>query len=154
MKTLCLYYSRTDKTKVVMETIAENICADIAEYTDGKDRKGVLGYIGACFVNVRNSLDRVHIIGDIELKDYDRVIIGMPVWVEGPCAIGRALIKKYCSEMPSEVYFVCTHMGTNDYMSKIKAMDGLLGRNSSGQFSIRTKENDYIMESRNIADSL
>lgn len=154
MKTLCLYYSRTDKTKVVMETIAENICADIAEYTDGKDRKGVLGYIGACFVNVKNSLARVHITGDTDLKAYDRVIIGMPVWVEGPCAIGRALIKKYCSEMPSEVYFVCTHMGANDYMSKIKAMDGLLGRASSGQFSIRTKENDYITESRIIADTL
>ena len=151
MRTLCLYYSRTDNTKKVMETIAKSIGADIAEYTDGKDRRGFWGYVGACFATVNNSLPKVYIKGDIKLKEYDRVIIGMPVWVEGPCAIGRALIKKYRNEMPSEVYFVCTHMGTNDYMAKIKAMDSLLGRPSSGQFSVRTKENDYVKESAGIA---
>ena len=38
-------------------------------------------------------------------------------------------------------------MGENDYMKKIKAMDSLLGRPSSGQFSVSTKKNDYIKES-------
>ncbi len=154
MKTLCLYYSRTNTTKAVMETIAETIGADIAEYSDGKDRKGFLGYLGACFVTVNNSLPKVSIKGGIDLKDYDRVIIGMPVWVEGPCAIGRALIKKYRDKMPNEVYYVVTHMGNNDYMAKIKAMDSLLGRPSSGQFSIRTKDNDYVKEGANIAAAL
>ena len=154
MKTLCLYYSRTNTTKGVMETIADVIGADVYEYTDGKDRKGVLGYIGACFVNVKKSLPKVHIKGDVRLNEYDRVIIGMPVWAEGPCAIGRALIKKYRDEMPQKVYFVCTHMGTNDYMAKIKAMDSLLGRPSAGQFSVRTKENDYLQESADFAAAL
>lgn len=137
-----------------METIARNIGADIAEYTDGKDRKGFLGYIGACFVTVNTSLTKVFIKGDIKLKEYDRVIVGMPVWVEGPCAIGRALIKKYCDEMPSDVFFVCTHMGTNDYMPKIRAMDSLLGRPSSGQFSVRTKDTDYVKESADFASTI
>ncbi len=79
----------------------------------------------------------------------------MTIWVEGPCAIGRALIKKYSDNMPSEVYYVVTHMGNkHDYMSKIKAMDSLLGRPSSGQVSIRTKENDYIKESACFAETL
>ncbi len=154
MKTLCLYYSRTNTTKAVMETIAGAIGADIAEYSDGKDRKGFLGYLGACFVTVNNSLSKVSIKGEINLDDYDRVIIGMPVWVEGPCAIGRALIKKYRDKMPNEVYYVVTHMGNNDYMAKIKAMDSLLGRPSSGQFSVRTKENDYVKEGANIGVAL
>ncbi len=154
MKTLCLYYSRTNTTKAVMETIAETIGADIAEYSDGKDRNGFLGYLGACFVTVNNSLSKVSIKGEINLDDYDRVIIGMPVWVEGPCAIGRALIKKYRDKMPNEVYYVVTHMGNNDYMAKIKAMDSLLGRPSSGQFSVRTKENDYVKEGANIGVAL
>ena len=59
MKTLCLYYTRTDKTKEVMETVARRIGADLAEYTDGKDRSGVLGYIGACFVTVKKSEPKV-----------------------------------------------------------------------------------------------
>ncbi len=154
MKTLCLYYTRTNSTKEVMENISKIIGADIAEYTDGKDRSGFLGYVGACFATVNNSLSKVFIKGEIDLKSYDRIIIGMPVWVEGPCAIGRALIKKYRENMPAEVYYVVTHMGDSDYMTKIKAMDSLLGRPSSGQFSVRTKENDYIRESSGYASTL
>ncbi len=37
MKTLCLYYTRTNTTKEVIETIAKAIGADVAEYTDGKN---------------------------------------------------------------------------------------------------------------------
>ncbi len=155
MRTLCLYYTRTNTTKEIMVNIAKIIGADVAEYTDGKDRSGFLGYVGACFTTVINTISNVSIKGEINLKEYDRVIIGMPVWVEGPCAIGRALIKKYSSDMPSEVYYVVTHMGNrHDYMAKIKAMDNLLGRPSAGQVSIRTKENDYIKESSAFAETL
>ena len=155
MKTLCLYYTRTNTTKEIMENIAVNIGADTAEYTDGKDRSGFLGYVGACFATVNNTISKVSIKGEINLKEYDRVIIGMPVWVEGPCAIGKALIKKYSSVMPDEVYYVVTHMGDkHDYTAKIKAMDKLLGRPSAGQVSIRTKENDYIKESAAFAQTL
>ena len=155
MRTLCLYYTRTNTTKEIMENIATILGADVAEYTDGKDRSGFLGYVGACFATVNNTISKVLVKDEINLKEYDRVIIGMPVWVEGPCAIGRALIKKYSSVMPSEVYYVVTHMGDkHDYMAKIKAMDKLLGRPSSGQVSIRTKENDYIKESTVFAETL
>lgn len=154
MKTLCLYYSRTNTTKEVMENIARITGADLAEYTDGKNRSGFLGYVGACFASVNNTLAKVSIKGDVDLKSYDRVIIGMPVWVEGPCAIGRALIKKYSNDMPSEVYYVVTHAGDKDYLTKIKAMDSLLGRPSAGQLSVRTKENDYISESTEFAGTL
>ena len=155
MRTLCLYYTRTNTTKEIMENIAKIIGADVAEYTDGKDRSGFLGYVGACFATVNNTISKVSIKGGINLKEYDRVIIGMPVWVEGPCAIGRALIKKHSSVMPSEVYYVVTHMGDkHDYKAKIKAMDKLLGRPSAGQVSIRTKENDYIKESNAFAEKL
>ena len=150
-----MYYTRTNKTKEVTENIAKIIGADVAEYTDGKDRSGFWGYLGACFATVNNTISKVSIKGEVDLKEYDRLIIGMPVWVEGPCAIGRALIKIYSSVMPSEVYYVVTHMGDkHDYLEKIKAMDSLLGRPSSGQISIRTKENDYIRESAEFAASL
>ena len=155
MKTLCLYFTRTNTTKEIMENVARILGADVAEYTDGKDRSGFFGYVGACFATLNNTISKVSVKGEIDLKEYDRVIIGMPVWVEGPCAIGRALIKKLGSVMPSEVYYVVTHMGEkHDYMAKIKAMDRLLGRPSSGQVSIRTKENDYIKESTVFAESL
>ena len=154
MKTLCLFYTRTNTTKEVMTQIARTLGADLAEYSDGKTRSGVLGYIGACFVTVKRSLAKVAVKGDVDFKAYDRVIIGMPVWVEGPCAVGRAFIQKYRDVLPADVYYVVTHMGENDYAAKIKAMDSLLGRPSAGQFSVRTKGNDYIKESAAYAAAL
>ncbi len=154
MKTLCLYYTRTNTTKAAMKTIADIAGADIKEYTDGRGRKGFWGYVSACFATVNNTISKVAIRGKVKLKDYDRVIIGMPIWVERPCAIGRALIKKYADEMPPEVYYVVTHMGKNDYMTKIKSMDDLLGRPSKGQISIRTKDNDYVKEAAEFAVTL
>ena len=37
MKTLCLYCTRTNTTKAVMENIAGILGADLAEYTDGRE---------------------------------------------------------------------------------------------------------------------
>lgn len=155
MKTLCLYYTRTNRTKEVMEKIAQVLGADLAEYTDGRDRSGFLGYVGACFATLNNTLPRVSIRDGVDLGAYDRILIGMPVWAERPCAVGRAFIKKYSGSLPPEVHYVVTRMGDkNDYMPKIKAMDSLLGRPSSGQVSIRTKENDYMKESASFAETL
>lgn len=144
MKTLCLYYTRTGSTKAAMEKLAQLLDADLAEYTDGKDRSGVLGYIGACFVSAKKT--RVTIKEGIDLASYGRVIIGMPVWVEGPCAIGRAFISQYKDSLKGEVYYAVTHMGKGTYEEKIKAMDELLGRPSAGQISMQTKEHDYLKD--------
>lgn len=152
MKTLCLYYTRTNTTKAAMEKLAKLLDADLAEYTDGKDRSGVMGYIGACFVSAKKT--RVTIKGNVDLASYDRVIIGMPVWVEGPCAIGRAFISQYKDSLKGEVYYAVTHMGKGTYEEKIKAMDELLGRPSCGQISIQTKEHDYLKDIETFAENL
>ena len=144
MKTLCLYYTRTNTTKAAMEKLAQLLDADLAEYTDGKDRSGVMGYIGACFVSAKKT--KVSMKGDMDLSSYDRVIIGMPIWVEGPCAIGRAFISQYKDSLKGDVYYAVTHMGKGTYEEKIKAMDELLGRPSAGQISMQTKEHDYLKD--------
>ncbi len=154
MKTLCLYYTRTNTTKTAMEQLAKLLDADLAEYTDGKDRSGILGYIGACFVSEKKVVSQISIKGDIQLDGYDRVIIGMPVWAEGPCAIGRGFIEKYKSKLPKDVYYVVTHMGKGGYETKIKALDDILGRPSAGQISLRTKEHDYIKDIETFAEQM
>ena len=129
-----------------MEHFAKLLDADLAEYTDGKDRSGILGYIGACFVSKEKAASQISIKGNIRLEDYDRVIIGMPTWVEGPCAIGRGFIAKYKAKLPKDVYYAVTHMSKNGYEEKIKAMDEILGRPSAGQISLYTKGHDYMKD--------
>jgi len=146
MKTLCLYYSRSGMTKETMVQLSQILNCDLFEYTDGKDRKGILGYIGACIDSMKKSFPEITIKGNPDLSSYDRVFVGMPVWVEGPSLIGRAFLKQYHQDLPEDVYYVVTHMAKADYLKKIKAMDSLLGRPSKGQISLRTKDNDYIKE--------
>ena len=154
IKTLCLYYTRTNTTKNAMEHLAKLLGADLAEYTDKKDRSGILGYIGACFVTQKSAVSKISIKEDIKLDDYDRVIIGMPTWVEGPCAIGRAFIEKYKAQLPNDVYYAVTHMGKAGYEKKIKAMDNILGRSSAGQISLRTKGHDYLKDIETFANQM
>ena len=151
MKTLCLYYTRTNTTKVAMEHLAKLLDADLVEYTDGKDRSGVWGYIGACFASMKKSYPAITIKGDINLSDYDRVIVGMPVWVEGPCVIGRACISQYKDQFPQEVYYAVTHMAPSGYDKKIQAMDEILGRPAAGYVTMQTKEHDYLKDIEDFA---
>ena len=152
-KTLCLYYSRTDTTRKAMERLAEILGADIACYTDGKNRSGALGYLGCCFASLKKFID-VKIQGDVNPADYERVIIGMPVWAEGPCVLGKSLLKKYAAELPGEVWYVVTQMGTSDYTKKIYALDEFIGRPAAGPLSLRTKDNDYLAEIEKFAEGL
>ena len=99
-------------------------------------------------------VSQISIKGDLQLDDYDRVIIGMPIWAEGPCAIGLAFIEKYKSQLPKDVYYVVTHMGKNGYETKIKAMDEILGRSSAGQVSLCTKGCDYKKEIETFAEQI
>ena len=153
MKTLCIYYSRTDTTRKAMTRLSEILGADIFEYTDGKSHSGVLGYIGCCFLSFKKFVD-VKIIGEPDFSQYDRVIIGMPIWVEGPSIMGKSFLKKYGPVLPKDVWYVVTQMGGADYTKKIYALDEYIGRPSGGHLSLRTKGNDYIKEIEEFAEKL
>ena len=154
MKTLCLYYTRTGTTKAAMEHLARLLDADIAEYTDGRDRSGALGYVGACFASMKKTYPEVTIANNVSLGDYDRVLMGMPIWVEGPCVMGKALLKQYRDSLPENVYYVVTQMGGADYTSRIKKLDEILGRSSAGQVSLKTKDHDFLKDAEDFAKTL
>lgn len=154
MKTLCLYYTRTNTTKAAMEHLAQLLGADIAEYTDGKDRSGIKGYIGACIASMKKTYPEVAIKGNVDLGAYDRVIIGMPIWAEGPCVIGKALIDQYKDSLPEQTYYAVTHMAKAGYDKKIQALDEILGRPSAGYVSVQTKEHDYLADIEEFAKEL
>ncbi len=79
MKSLVVYYSRTNVTKKLAETIASKINADIEEIKPKVNYQGKMGY-------VRGGKDAIsEKIVDLEtLKydpaDYDVVYLGAPVW--------------------------------------------------------------------------
>ena len=112
------------------------------------------GYIGACFASLKKLYPAITIKEDIQLEDYDRVIVGMPIWVEGPCVMGKAFINQYKDCLPQDVYYVVTHMAPSRYDNKIQAMDKILGRSSAGYVTMQTKEHDFLKDIEDFAKTL
>lgn len=146
MKTLSLYYSRTGITRSIMERISNAVGGELFEYTDGVDRHGVRGYI-------KSGADRLKDIGDVaimgfagQLSDYDRVIIGMPIWAGQPCVIGQKLLVQYGKQLPDKVYLVVTHMSPSPYEKAINRLDGYLEKPHAAHLSARTLKHDYLLE--------
>jgi len=79
VKTLIIYYSRTGKTKLISETLAKNINADLLEIKDPQDRSGAWGFL-------KSGLDAFrHIHTPIEpenpdISPYSVIIIATPIW--------------------------------------------------------------------------
>jgi flavodoxin len=78
-KTLIIHYSRSGKTKLISETLAKNIGADILEIRDPKDRSGWWGFITSgldAFRHVHTPIKPEH----PDLTPYSVVIIASPIW--------------------------------------------------------------------------
>ena len=154
MKTLCLYYSRTNLTRVIMRRIAMLTDADVYEYTDGVDRSGIRGYIRSCIDSYRE-FPQVSIIGEEpDWESYDRVIVGMPVWAESPCVVGKAFLKQYSTRFHGDLYLVVTHMADADYDKAIRKTYEYCAYDPKGYLSVQTKKHDPEREIQTFVRSL
>lgn len=142
MKTLCLYYSRTNLTRVVMKRLAMLLDADVAEYTDGKDRSGFIGYIKSAIDAFKAAPEVIFADGEPDWDAYDTVIVGMPTWSEMPCVVGKGLLEQYGGKIKGDLYVVVTHMAPTDYEKQIQKLYGHTTADLKGHLSVRTKDHD------------
>ena len=79
MKTLIVYYSRTNVTKGIANKLQEKLNCDIEEITDDGKYDGKLGFLQG---GMNATMGRASDINPTEKNpaDYDLVIIGTPVW--------------------------------------------------------------------------
>lgn len=83
MADLVVYYSRTENTKLVAQTIQEETGADLLEIKDKKNRSGPIGYLKGGFDAFREKTTQIE-YDKVDLKNYDMVYIGTPVWASKP----------------------------------------------------------------------
>ena len=154
MKTLCLYYSRTGKTKSIMERMAKMLEADLFEYTDGKDRSGVKGYLASC-VDCFRPMPSVSVVGtEPEWDKYDRVIVAMPTWSEMPCVIGKAFLKQYSGKFNGDLYLVVSHMAKTDYDRAIRKIYKYSSVTPKAHLSLQTKNHDCGAEIKHFVQAI
>lgn len=105
MKSLVVYYSRTNVTKKLAEAIAGKVNADIEEIVPKVNYQGKLGY-------ARGGKDAISSkIIDLEnLKynpgDYDMVYLGCPVWASRPATPLFSYMKKNEGNFKNVKFFV------------------------------------------------
>ena len=83
MSDLVVYYSRTNNTKLAAQTIQQETGADLLEIKDKKNRSGPLGFLIGGFDAFREKTTEIE-YDKVDLKQYDTVYIGTPVWASKP----------------------------------------------------------------------
>lgn len=83
MTDLVVYYSRTDNTRCVAECISKRFDAQLLEVKDKQKRGGILGFVKSGYDSIREKKTEIE-YDDVDLKDYDTIFIGTPVWASKP----------------------------------------------------------------------
>ena len=104
---LCLYYSRTGKTKKAMREVAWALDAELVEITDGKNRRGFKGFMRSGMEAMRRSTRPIQPFEtERNLEDYRLVVLGTPVWAGRCSSVIRALLKRRGLEMKRVAYLL------------------------------------------------
>ena len=110
MKTIVLYYSRTEKTAKAAKTLSEEISADIIEIKDLKNRFGPLNYMKASADAMREIKTNIEPT-TVDISEYGLVYIGTPVWAGKPAPAVITFIDK-CNFQGKDVILFATLGGS------------------------------------------
>ena len=141
-KPIIVYYSRTGKTRIVANTLKDQLSCEIAEIKSTEDREGFLGVI-TCVLD--SLLDRDDVIEpfNIDLKGYSPIIIAAPIWIGKLSSPARTLIQQKQSELKEkEVYVIITYSGklTEEKEKLLKEGITSQGIKLEGFYKVNTKE--------------
>lgn len=134
---LCVYYSRTGKTKKVMKTIAAQLDAELVELDDGVARSGFRGWLRSGLDAMKRDCPAVRPIEtERKLENYRLVIVGTPVWA-GRCSSGaRSFLKQYGKEL-SRVAYVLTRGSEHRSEDIYRQMDAYVKQPHRAAVSLR-----------------
>ena len=137
MKTLIVYYSRTNVTKEIANKIQKELDCDIEEITDGGKYKGKLGFMKG---GMNATMGRASDIDPISKNpsDYDLVIIGTPVWSSNMATPIFTYLLKYRDQIKNMASF-CTCMG-GGYDKALDKMAEVSGKKQISTMFLTSKD--------------
>jgi flavodoxin len=109
VQVLVVYYSRTGRTRALAETVAHLADADIEPLRNSRKRTGRLGWALSLLDALRCARGRIEPPA-CDPTEYDLVLIGTPVWADGPAPPARAFARD-CGGQCKHVAFFATHWG-------------------------------------------
>ncbi|MBE6939871.1 MAG: hypothetical protein E7457_03535 [Ruminococcaceae bacterium] len=120
---LCIYYSRSGRTKKVMTEIAQALDAELVAIRDGQDRSGWKGYLRSGMEAMGRATRPIRPLNtEKTLEEYRLVLVGTPVWAGRCSSPVRALLKRRGLEL-SRVGYVLTRDMERKYEEIYEQMD-------------------------------
>ena len=98
MKTLVVYYSRSNVTRKIAEMIREKLDCDIEEITDAGKYGGKIGYMKGGFDATTGKTTKINEITK-NPSDYDLVIVGTPIWASNMATPVYSYLIKYSDQI-------------------------------------------------------
>jgi flavodoxin len=138
MKPLVVYYSLTDKTKLVAQVIAEALNATLVEIEERRPIPIPFVYLSGGFAAFTNRGREINPI-DVDLKQHETIFIGSPIWNSRPSPAINSFIYRTNFEGRSVIPFF-TMRGDNsekalaNITAKIEKSQG----NVVGSFAIKS----------------
>ena len=104
MKSLVVYYSLTGKTRLVAQAIAEALNATLLEIEERRPITFPFVYLSGGFAAFTNRGSKINPI-DVDLKQYERIFVGSPVWAYRPAPAINSFIYRTNFEGRSVIPF-------------------------------------------------
>lgn len=104
MKTILLYYSFMGSTKIEAEKIAEETCAVLCRIEEEKATNMLKAFIFGCPHALKRKAERIKPI-QYELKSFDKIIIGAPVWAGFPAPVFNSIVQALPPGKEIELFF-------------------------------------------------
>ena len=140
---LCIYYSRTGKTRQAMEEVAQALGAELVEITDGQDRSGFKGFMRSGMEAMQTSTRPLQpFTTERPLEEYRLVVIGTPVWAGRCSSVVRALLKRRGLEI-RRVAYLLTRDSDKRYEEVYGQMDQYVSRSRIAAGSVRVGDVGY-----------
>ena len=107
---LIVYYSRSGNSRIVADTLKEQLSCNVACIESTKNRGGFLGVLTCVLDQLMNRDDIIKPLGK-DPRDYNPVILVSPVWIGKLSSPARTFIKQGGLE-GKEIYLVLTYNGS------------------------------------------
>ncbi len=148
MKSLVVYYSLTGKTKLAAQAVAEALNATLVEIKERRPIPMPLVYLSGGFGALTNRGREIDPV-DVDLKQYDRILIGSPMWASRPTPAINSFIYQTDFEGRSVIPFFT--MGGNNAeraLANIQCKIEKKGGKVAGSFAITSSKasNEEIID--------
>lgn len=121
MKTVIIYFTFGGATKREAERLAAELNAPLYRVKEAHNRSFLGAFIPGGFLAMRRKIVAIQPF-DIDLNDYDKIIIGCPVWAGYPAPAFNAIVQRLPAGKKIELFLCSGGSGTQKSESGTKAL--------------------------------